>query len=291
MKQPRKPSIAALIEHLKEQKHSSEESDWKGFEEHVQQVYQRLLDIKGEDVLVARDVTIRGITGLDHQIDVYYEFELTGLRHRVAIECKNTKRPVDKDRVMAFSAKIKDCPGVRGCMIAAHGYQSGAKKFADDNGITTLVMRDLPSLGKLLGLRLELVAIPTESTVGQPFWTLYDLDTGAPVSHHENGETYGLLFFSKKHAMNFFNHMRYSSGWAVRGMSQENLRTFILTVDLIGGGFFIAQTVENSEGACSFFGQEIERKALIADYYHGSGAIPDEPMIMPSILKHRANRV
>lgn len=175
MKRSRKPSIAAVIEALKSQPHNSGNRDWSGFEEHVQQVYQSLLDVKGEDVLVARDVTIRGRNGLEHQIDVYYEFELTGLRHRVAIECKNMQRPVDKDRVLAFSAKINDCPGVRGCMIAANGYQSGAKKFADDNGITALTLGDLPSLGKLLGMRLEMVAIPAETSIGQPFWTLYEL--------------------------------------------------------------------------------------------------------------------
>ncbi|WP_197338127.1 restriction endonuclease [Ralstonia solanacearum] len=290
MKRSRKPSMAALIDILKSQAHKSENRDWSGFEEHVQRVYQRLLDLKGEDVLVARDVTIRGRNGLEHQIDVYYEFELTGLRHRVAIECKNMQRPVDKDRVLAFSAKISDCPGVRGCMIAANGYQSGAKKFADDNGITALTRDDLPSLGTLLGMRLEMVAIPSETSIGQPFWTLYELETGAPAGHLENGETYGLLFFSKKQAEAFFKFRSYGPAWAVRGLSQENLRAFILTVDAMDGRYLITQVMELPDGTCDVAGQEIERKMLISEFYHGSGTIPEEPMVMPSIRERRAAR-
>ena len=264
--------------------------DWREFEDHVRQVYQTLLDLKSEKVLVARDVTIRGKTGLDHQIDVYYEFELTGLRHQVAIECKNIQRPLDKDRVMAFCAKVSDCPGVRGCIVSAHGYQSGAKKFAEDNGITALVLADLPSIGKLLGMRLEMVAIPTEATIGQPFWTLFELDTGAPAGHKQDGEMYGVLFFSKKQAQTYFETRSYGAGWAVRGLSQENLRTYILTVDAMAGRFLLAQMVGHPDETSSFVAQEIARQTLISEFYVGSNPIPDEPMVMPSIAKHRSTR-
>lgn len=286
MKRSRKPSIASLIEILKTQKDTAQPRNWHEFEDHVREVYQTLLDLKGEKVLVARDVTIRGGKGQDHQIDVYYEFELTGLRHQVAIECKNMKRPLDKDRVMAFCAKVNDCPGVRGCIVAAHGYQSGARQFAEDNGITALVLSDLPSIGKLLGMRLEMVAIPTEATIGQPFWTLFELDTQAPVGHRQDGETYGVLFFSKKQAQAYLESMSYGAGWAVRGLSQENLRVYILTVDAMAGGFLLAQNVETT----SFFAQEIARQTLISEFYVGSNPIPDEPMVMPSVAKNRSDR-
>lgn len=290
MKRPQKPSIASLIEILKTQKDTTQPRDWREFEDHVREVYQTLLDLKGEKVLVARDVTIRGRTGLDHQIDVYYEFELTGLRHQVAIECKNMKRPLDKDRVLAFCAKVNDCPGVRGCIVAAHGYQSGARKFAEDNGITALELANLPSIGKLLGMRLEIVAIPTEATIGQPFWTLFELDTGAPAGHQQDGETYGVLFFSKKLAQAYLETRSYGAGWAVRGLSQENLRVYILTVDAMAGRFLLAQTVGHPDATSSFVVQEISRQILISEFYVGSNPIPNEPMVMPSIVKQRSAR-
>lgn len=288
MKTTKKPSMAAFIEILKTQKNTSSPRDWNELEDHVRMVYQTLLDLKGEKVLVARDVTIRGKTGIDHQIDVYYEFELTGLRHQVAIECKNMKRPLDKDRVGAFCYKVNDCPGLRGCIVAAHGYQSGAKKLSEDNGVDALVLSDLPSLGNLLGMRLESIAIPTESTIGEPFWTLFELETGAPVGSHQDGETYGILFFSKKHAQAYLEAGSYGAAWAVRGLSQEHLRTYILTVDTMAGRFLLGHAIANSNDADSFTALEIERSMLISDFYLGSGDIPTEPMVMPSIARHRA---
>jgi hypothetical protein len=290
MPQKKKPSIAALIDELKTQTDTNKTRDWKEFEDHVRQVYQALLDLKGEKVLVARDVTIRGRNGLDHQIDVYYEFELADIKHQVAIECKNMSRPLDKDRVMAFSAKVNDCPGVRGIIVAANGYQSGAKKFSEDNGISALVFSDLPSLGKLLGLRLESIAIPTEATIGQPFWTLFELETGAPAGYEKEGESYGVLFFSKKQAEAYLLSKSYNSGWAVRGLSQENFFTYILTVDSMAGRYLIMQPVNDSINLPAFIGQEIDRKSLISEFYLGRGNIPKEPMVIPSIVKYQKSR-
>jgi len=278
--------MAALIEILKSQPDNGRNRDWREFEDHVRQVYQSLLDLKGEKVVVARDATIRGRNDLDHQIDVYYEFELAGTRHQVAIECKNMQRPLDKDRVMAFCSKVNDCLGVRGVIVAAHGYQSGARKFAEDNGISALVLADLPSIGKLLGMRLESVAIPTEDTIGQPFWTLFELDTGAPVGHKQGGEIFGVLFFSKRQAEIYRKAGSYGSGWAVRGLSQENLRVYILTVDAMAGRFLLAQSSDPDAGS-SFVAQEIERQSLISEFYLGTGNLPAEPMVMPSAKRQK----
>lgn len=280
--------MVKFIEILKSQKETDRPTNWAELEDHVQRVYQRLLALEGEEVLVARDASIRGKTGLDHQIDVYYEFELTGLRHRVAIECKNITRPLDKDRVGAFVAKISDCPGVRGCIVAAHGYQSGAKKFAEDNGITALTFDDLPSLGKLLGMELELVVIPKETTIGQPFWTVYELETGAPAGHIEGNQLYGVLFMSKGQAQAYFNHRKYDSKWAVRGLSQENFRAYILTVDAMGGGFLLGDVIQYEDGTMALGGHEIKRSILVSEFYHGSGQIPAEPMVAPSVLRQKA---
>ena len=38
---------------------------------------------------LVRDKKIQGISGCEHQIDVYWEFIIAGIRHRVAVECKN----------------------------------------------------------------------------------------------------------------------------------------------------------------------------------------------------------
>jgi hypothetical protein len=79
---------------------------WEMFESYVEFVYQSLLDLGNDNVVVARDVRLTGRTGIPHQIDVYYQFEKAGFVHRVAIECRNKSRAIDKDQVMAFYAVI-----------------------------------------------------------------------------------------------------------------------------------------------------------------------------------------
>ena len=218
---PIKPSIATLVAVLKENAAPPKNLSWQGLEDHVRYVHQALLDLKGENLLVARDVTVRGRKDQDHQIDVYYEFELAGLRHRVAIECKNMQRPLEKERVMAFSSKINDCLGMRGCIVAANGYQSGAKTFADDNGITALTLSDLPSIGQILGMSLEVRAIPSSSNIGHPFWAIYSIDEGCPVRAMHTDMPRGILFISHVHAEAYLakNRLRYPADCAVRGLT------------------------------------------------------------------------
>jgi hypothetical protein len=148
---------------------------WEKFEERVERIYSVLLNLKGEKVSVFRDVKLIGRDGLIHQFDVYYEFTRAGVNHRVAIECRDKSRPLDKDAVMAFRSKVSDIPGLQGLMVSAKGYQSGAKKYAEDNGIIALTMDELPGVGSLLAIRLENVTCPTKDNVGEPFWSIYEI--------------------------------------------------------------------------------------------------------------------
>jgi Restriction endonuclease len=291
MPKSRNPSIATLVDVLKTQSSKPYPRDWSAFEDHVRQVYQALLDIKGENISVSRDMIIQGRDGLKHQIDVYYEFELVGLRHRIAIECKNTGRPIEKDEILAFSAKIRDCPGVRGCFVAVNGYQSGAKQFAERNDITAITLADLPSIGGLLGLRLEHVAIPTEDGIGQPFWTLYDGDDAVPYSEKNSDGYWGFLFFSKQQAQSFKTARHLPQRWVVRGLSQLNLRTYILLGDFFASRFLIARPEEMNElsqrspinivDGSGFLFNVVERNALISTYYLGPDPTSKEPFVAP----------
>ncbi len=167
-----KRSIIGLIETL--EKHSnyySNELSWKDFEDHVQYVYQTLLGLSGHTIVVAKDACLVGKDGAEYQIDVYYEFEVARIRHRVAIECKNTRRRVERNDVLAFKAKIDEFSDVLGVIVSASGFQSGAKEFAERNRISALSIEEIPSIEQLLGMRLRHNAIPTELSLGTPFWT------------------------------------------------------------------------------------------------------------------------
>jgi hypothetical protein len=48
-------------------------------------------------------------------------------------------------------------------MVARKGYQSGAKTFAEDNGILAIDVTQLPNIGMLMAARVEAVALPDDN--------------------------------------------------------------------------------------------------------------------------------
>lgn len=144
------------------------------FEEYVRSIYSMLLNFKDEGILVTggANTYLSGISGERYQIDVYYEFVRAGVRHRVIIECKDWKDPVKREVINALESKVRDIPGVIGVIISRNGYQSGAINFSKQKGILALTSDELPSLGTLIGERLKTVALPDETCLGEPFWTI-----------------------------------------------------------------------------------------------------------------------
>ncbi|WP_321902441.1 restriction endonuclease [Paraburkholderia tropica] len=278
-------SIAGVIAELKKSETRPKVGDGKALEDHVRNVFQTLLDLELENTVVGRGVSLRGSRGSVYEIDVYYEFEIAGMRHRVAIECKNSSRPVGRDDVLAFALKVQDCQGVIGVIVSANGYQSGARESAEQNGLKVLSMEELPSIGQLLALRLDNVVMPGAEAKGQPFWTLYDPGTNEPYSFAQGRELFGVLFFSRAHVEKYAKTCRLSPRWVVRGMEMRHLATYVLTCDFMRGRVLIVQpSNENAFELNGFEFQEIRRDDLIAEFYSGK-PLSKIPMVAPSRRK------
>jgi len=103
------------------------------YEKFVQDVYQTLHKVEGlETVKVNHNVKIEGKSGCKHQLDVYWEFEMVGQLHRIAIECKNyATRNVEVGKLRDFFGVLYDIGNVKGIFVSKVGYNSGAIKFAD----------------------------------------------------------------------------------------------------------------------------------------------------------------
>lgn len=112
------------------------------FELFTRHIYQKLVN---NDVLkptlVQHNVKLKGKSGCEHQIDVYWEYEIAGNKHRVAIECKNYNSQVEVSNVRDFKGVLDDLNNVNGIMVSAQGYQSGAKKYAEEHGISLKELR------------------------------------------------------------------------------------------------------------------------------------------------------
>lgn len=112
------------------------------FELLTQKIYQKLVN---NDVLkptkVQHNVKLKGNSGCEHQIDVYWEYEIAGNLHRVAIECKNYNTKVKVGGVRAFYGVLKDLNNVNGIMVSNQGYQKSALEFAAHYGISLKQLR------------------------------------------------------------------------------------------------------------------------------------------------------
>lgn len=135
------------------------------FERFTQRIYQKLVDC---DVLkptrVQHNVKLKGKSGCDHQIDVYWEYEIAGNPHRVAIECKNYNSLVPIGKVRDFQGVLDDLNNVNGIMVSRKGYQEGAKKYAVEQGISLKELRH-PDWNETVGIITTVVKADIRNTL------------------------------------------------------------------------------------------------------------------------------
>lgn len=111
------------------------------YEKLVQDIYQTLHTSEFNTIKVEHNKRVVGKSGCHHQVDVYWEFEMVGETHCVAIECKNYSSEVEIGRIRDFFGVIYDIGNVKGILVTKVGYQSGAKRFADYYGISLKEIR------------------------------------------------------------------------------------------------------------------------------------------------------
>lgn len=106
------------------------------FELLVKSIYEEILEKDGfETIQVSHDVKVLGKSGQAHQIDVYWEFKIAGITHRVAVECKEYKNSVSIGKIRDFHGALFDIGNIKGIFVTTKGYQQGAIKFAESVGI------------------------------------------------------------------------------------------------------------------------------------------------------------
>lgn len=113
------------------------------YELFTREIYQQLVDADTvKATKVQHNVKLEGKSGQKHQIDVYWEYEIAGVTHKVAIECKNYSKPIAIGKVRDFYGVLSDLNNVAGIMVTKAGFQEGAKKFAKQYGISLKELRN-----------------------------------------------------------------------------------------------------------------------------------------------------
>ena len=126
------------------------------YEKFTQEIYQKLLNADAPKATnVQHNVKLKGKSGQEHQIDVYWEYEIAGVKHKVAIECKNYNKAVEIGKVRDFFGALYDLNDVKGIMATKKGYQKGAKEYASYYGIDLKELR-VPNQGETIIGEIEL---------------------------------------------------------------------------------------------------------------------------------------
>ncbi|GGB29325.1 restriction endonuclease [Mucilaginibacter rubeus] len=240
-------------------------------EDYVEYVYRFLLDLESkeddEPIIISRNVRMEK-NGYSNEFDIYYEFSKAGIRHKVAIECKNHSTPIDISHVRNFHDKLRDF-NVTGVFVSGSGFQTGAITYARDKDILLLTTQDLPNFFKLLALKLKQVYLPTKFIKGEPFYILMEHKSGHLTgSYHVVDFPFRknkiLLFLSKKLALDYLQGTG-KRDLLIRGLKQEVFDFPILFAKRSGISFTIIchkAAIQNEHIAF-----DIEPQVLKEQYY------------------------
>lgn len=204
------------------------------FESYVHFVYDSILNLRGEKIQVSRNMVFRVNDHESYEIDMFYEFTHAGVRHRVAVECKDWQKPVDQGKVLEFHQKITNIgDDIVGVFVSRTGYQAGAIKVAERHGILALTQDDLPTLLQLVGRRFAAMFMPEDGCIGEPFWYIGIV---SPESGEPDGDFYAFpdgapvklpLFIARDHAEAYRRNLKDRDRYRVFGMPQYKLRGFL----------------------------------------------------------------
>lgn len=102
------------------------------YERLAKKIYEDILALgRVDNIEVKHNVKVRGKSGVEHQIDVYWEYRYAGVYHKVLIECKHYSHNVSLIHVRNLHGLLTDIPNSSGILITTNGFQSGAQQYAE----------------------------------------------------------------------------------------------------------------------------------------------------------------
>jgi hypothetical protein len=109
----------------------------------TKKIYQLLLNKQGYNTVeVQHNITLKGKSNVEHQIDVYWQLEVAGVIHKVAVECKNYSSSITLEKVRNFHAVLQDIGNTYGIMVTKTGFQKGVIDYAKHHGIDLKLLRN-----------------------------------------------------------------------------------------------------------------------------------------------------
>jgi hypothetical protein len=91
--------------------------------------------LKKKHKITSRDTT-------SAEIDIYWEYTMAGITHKVAIECKNHSKRIDLPKIRDFASKIEGLSGIKGVMVTPVGFTPQLITKANSHHIDLIVIRE-----------------------------------------------------------------------------------------------------------------------------------------------------
>lgn len=179
------------------------------YERLTRSIYQAIVEADVNTVEVRHDEKVKGRSGVEHQVDVLWEFSLAGVKHKVLVECKNYSSNLTLEKVRNFYGVLSDVGNCQGVMVTKTGFQSGAAQFGQFYGIGLKVLRaptdaDWEGLIETVDLRIYLKS--AVSTAERPLTVNigFDYDDAGQQERVKNLYSQGRLHVSDESRLRFF---------------------------------------------------------------------------------------
>ena len=121
-------------------------SDGRDYEIFVQSLHQAILNSEQwalqQNIRIERNKIIKDNLGIDREFDLYWEYELGGLRYKTIIECKDYSSKISIEKIDALIGKVQNSPDLKPVVATKTGYQIGALRKAEKYGIELLIVRE-----------------------------------------------------------------------------------------------------------------------------------------------------
>jgi hypothetical protein len=108
----------------------------------LQKIFKSMLAQDAANAVVERKKKLETTDGGTVEVDLYWEFKLAGVTHKVIVQAKDERNKIKQNELFAFHDVLENIPGQpRGVFVTRTGFQKGALKYAYSRGIGVATIR------------------------------------------------------------------------------------------------------------------------------------------------------
>jgi restriction system protein len=149
---------------------------WSRYQEDAAAHFRRL------GLPTSTNVTLAGVRST-HDVDVVVRFERAGIDHLWIVECKDTGRPVSKDKALLLRTIVDDVGADRGILLCENGFQRGAYEVAERTNVLVTSLAQLEDASQVELFAADVATFDKRVRLAEKSWRALH----GPVKRHASG--------------------------------------------------------------------------------------------------------